>query len=88
MEENGVESTDEKDWEVVEVNFAKSDMKIIPFMFKLTDISDQFNSNEKKIKLSNDFNFKEKLANKNLKLIKNFDKVKKNYVRDVVDFVP
>ena len=83
-----MELTNEKDWEVVEVNFARSNMKIIPFMYSLADINDQFKSNEKKIKLTNDFSLKERLATKNSKLIRNFDKVKKEYIREVVDSGP
>ena len=67
---NGQELTNEKDWEVVEVNFARSNMKIIPYMYSLTDINDQFKSNEKKIKVTNDFSLKERLATKNSKLIR------------------
>lgn len=57
-------------------------------MYKLTDIDDLFKLNEKKIKLTNDFNLKERLAAKNKVLIMEFDKVKKEYIRDVVDLVP
>lgn len=62
MIENGdTETLTDKDLEVVEVNFARSNMDDIPHLEKLNEIFEEYNSNEKEISSSYDFNLKQEL---------------------------
>ena len=72
------EALDSQNWEVVDINYGKSDMSYIQFYNQLNKIRDKFLKNEYKIKTINDFDERNNLKeiNENEKLSLKFDEIK------------
>ena len=78
------EALDSQNWEVVDINYGKSDMSYIQFYNQLNKIRDKFLKNEYKIKTINDFDERNNLKeiNENEKLSLKFDEIKQKYFKE------
>ena len=78
------EALDSQNWEVVDINYGKSDMSYIQFYNQLNKIRDKFLKNEQKIKTINDFDERNNLKeiNENEKLSLKFDEIKQKYFKE------